>query len=98
MEHLIIVETDITDPSWVQDYLAKVTPMVLSHGGSYITRSSGAELLEGDHKPYYSLVAKFPSKDEALAFYNSEKYAPFKAARQKGSKSRFLLVPVENAA
>lgn len=98
MEHLIIVETDITDPSWVQEYLAKVTPLVLAHGGSYITRSSGSELLEGDRKPHYSLVAKFPSKDEALAFYNSKEYAPFKAERQKGSKSQFLLVPVENGA
>lgn|SRR5690606_5288218 len=98
MEYLILVDTDITDPSWVQEYLAKVTPLVLSHGGSYITRSSGSELLEGDLKPHYSLVAKFPSKDAALAFYNSEEYAPFRAARQKGSKSRLLLVPVENGA
>ena len=96
MEHLIIVETDITDPSWVQEYLNKVTPLVLSHGGSYITRSSSAELLEGAHKPQYSLVAKFPTKEAALVFYNSDEYAPFKAARQNGSKSKFLLVPVEN--
>lgn len=98
MEHLIIVETDITDPSWVQDYLIKVTPLVLSHGGSYITRSSASKLLEGEHKPQYSLVAKFPSKEAALEFYNSDEYAPFKAARQKGSRSRFVLVPVENGA
>lgn len=96
MEHLIIVETDITDPSWVQEYLVKVTPLVLARGGSYITRSSASEVLEGDHKPQYSLVAKFPTKETALSFYNSEEDAPFKAARQGGSKSRFLLVPVEN--
>lgn len=96
MEHLIIVETDITDPSWIQEYLEKVKPLVRSHGGSYITRSSGSELLECDRKPHYSLVAKFTSKDKALAFYNSEEYAPYKAVRKKASKSRFLLVPVEN--
>lgn len=98
MEHLVIVDTDITDPSWVQDYLIKVTPLVLSYGGSYITRSSDSELLEGEHKPQYSLVAKFPSKEAALEFYNSEAYAPFKVARQRGSRSRFVLVPVENGA
>lgn len=96
MEYLIIVETDITDPSWVQEYLVKVTPLVISHGGSYITRTSAIEVLEGNHKPQYSLVAKFPAKEAALSFYSSEEYAPFKAARQDGSKSRFLLVPVEN--
>jgi uncharacterized protein (DUF1330 family) len=98
MEHLLIVETDITDPSWVQDYLVKVTPLVLSHGGIYITRTSASELLEGKRKPQYSLVAKFPSKEAALGFYHSEEYAPFKASRQKGSKGKFLLVPVENGA
>lgn len=98
MEHLIVVETNITDPSWVKDYLANVTPLVVAYGGSYITRSSAIELLEGDEKPQYFLVAKFPSKEVALAFYHSEAYAPFKTSRQKGSQSRFLLVPVENGA
>lgn len=96
MEHLLIVETDITDPSWVPNYLAQVTPLVLSYSGSYITRSSASELLEGDRKPQYSLVAKFPSRQAALDFYNSAAYAPLKASRQNGSKSRLILVPVEN--
>lgn len=98
MEHLMIVETDVTDPSWVRGYLTQVTPLVMSYGGSYITRSPAVDLLEGEHKPQYSLVAKFPSRDAALGFYNSAEYAPFKAARQGGSKSRFLLVPIENGA
>lgn len=96
MEHLLIVEANITDPSWIKEYLEKVTPLVLAHGGSYITRSSAIELLEGDGKPQYCLVARFPSKEAALTFYNSDEYGPFKAARQKGSTSRFLLVAVEN--
>jgi uncharacterized protein (DUF1330 family) len=96
MEHLIIVETDITNPIWVREYLDKVTPLVVSYGGTYITRSSTIELLEGDRKPQYVLVAKFSSKDSALAFYHSEAYAPYKTARQNGSSSNFLLVPLEN--
>ena len=98
MEYLIIVETDITDPSWVRDYLVEVTPLVVSCGGSYITRSPNVELLEGECKPQYSLVAKFPSREEALRFYNSAEYTPFKVARQSGSTGKFLLVPIENGA
>lgn len=97
MEHLLIIESNITDPSWVQEYLVKVTPLVLAHGGSYLTRSSKIELLEGNGKPQYSLVARFPTKEAALTFYHSDDYAPFRAARQQGSTSRFLLVAVENA-
>jgi hypothetical protein len=45
MDYLMIVATDITNPTWVQEYMA---------------------------------------------------YAPFKAKRQGGSSSQFLLVPIEN--
>ncbi|MGI5310018.1 DUF1330 domain-containing protein [Rheinheimera sp. WS51] len=97
MSYLFIVETNITDPSWVNEYLLKVTPLVSRFGGKYLTRTSSIELLEGAEKPQFSLVAQFPSKEDALGFYNSEEYEPFKHARQSGSASKFLLVPVENA-
>ncbi len=97
MKHLIIVETNITESSWVQDYLSKVTPLLSKFSGRYITRTSLIELLEGNEKPQYSLVAEFETKEDALAFYTSDEYAPFKKARQNGSTSRFLLMPVENA-
>lgn len=96
MKHLVIVETNITEPSWVHDYLSKVTPLLSKFSGKYITRTSSIELLEGQEKPQYSLVAEFETKEDALAFYTSDEYAPFKKARQNGSSSKFLLVPVEN--
>ncbi|WP_047046531.1 DUF1330 domain-containing protein [Vibrio mexicanus] len=96
MKHLLIVETNITNQSWVQEYLEKVTPILAKFSGKYLTRTSSIELLEGEEKPQYSLVAEFPSKDDALDFHSSEEYAPLKAARQSGSDSKFLLVPVEN--
>ena len=96
MKHLIIVETNITEPSWVHDYLSKVTPLLSKFSGKYITRTSSIELLEGSEKPQYSLVAEFKTKEDALAFYASNEYAPFKKTRQNGSNSKFLLVPVEN--
>ncbi|NLR93778.1 MULTISPECIES: DUF1330 domain-containing protein [Flammeovirga] len=96
MKHLLIVETNITDPSWVQDYLIKVTPLLSKFSGKYVTRTSNIEILEGEKKPQYSLVAEFATKDDALAFYASKEYYPFKEARRNGSSSKFLLVPVEN--
>ena len=66
MKYLGIVEANITDPSWVDNYLNNVTPMVSKYGGKYLTRSSNIELLEGCDKPQFSLVAQFPSKEHAL--------------------------------
>lgn len=96
MKYLIIVETDVSNPSWVSAYLEKVTPLVIAYGGKYLTRTSNIELLEGNDKPELSLVVEFESKESALEFYHSEEYRPFKESRQSGSESKFLLVPVEN--
>jgi len=40
MKYLIVVETNISNPSWVNEYLEKVTPLVIFHGGNYLTRTS----------------------------------------------------------
>ena len=97
MSYLLIVETNITDPSWINDYLKNVTPLLSLFDGKYSTRTSAIELLEGTDKPQFSLVAQFPSKEDALGFYHSAEYLPFKQARQAGSSSKFILVPIENA-
>ncbi len=96
MKHYIIVETNVTNPGWIPDYLKNVTPMVEKFGGKYLTRTSNIQLLEGNSEiPQFSLIAEFPSKESATNFYNSTEYEPYKKARQKGSSSKFLLVPAE---
>ncbi|MBJ7538044.1 DUF1330 domain-containing protein [Marinomonas transparens] len=98
MTVLAIIETNITDPSWIEAYTKEVTPMVLDLGGRYLTRTDNIELLEGDEKPQFSVVVEFPSKEVALGFYHSKEYEPYKKARHAGSTSKFLLVPIENGA
>lgn len=98
MKALAVIETNLIDPSWIEEYTEKVTPMLARIGGKYITRSSNIELLEGTEKPQFSVIVEFPSKEIALAFYDSEEYAPYKKSRLAGSSSKFLLVSVENGA
>lgn len=93
---LAIIETNITDPSWIEEYTREVTPMLLKAGGKYLTRTGHLDMLEGINKPQFSVVAQFPSREVALAFYHSEAYQPYKAARLAGSTSKFLLVEIEN--
>jgi len=96
MKYLIVAETTLTNPSWVEAYLLNVTPLLARFGGRYLTRSGNTELLEGESQAQYTLVAEFPSKANALAFYESDEYHPYKTARQRGSFGTFTLVPVEN--
>ncbi|HTF95678.1 MAG TPA: DUF1330 domain-containing protein [Cellvibrio sp.] len=97
MKHLAVIETNITDASWCDDYVKNVTPMLVEYGGRYLTRSPNITLLEGSEKPQFSIVAEFPSKEAALNFYDSAAYAPYKTVRLRGSTSKFMLVAVENA-
>ena len=98
MKTLAVIETNVIDPSWIEEYTKKVTPILLSFGGKYLTRSGNIELVEGVEKPQFSVIAEFPSKEIAVAFYNSEEYAPYKKSRLAGSVSKCLLVSVENGA
>jgi len=84
---------DFTDPGWIKDYVARVTPMVERVGGRYLARTNAVDQLEGEGTPPQTfLIIEFPSREVAEGFYRSEEYAPFKAARQQGSVGPFFLV------
>ncbi|WP_191600261.1 DUF1330 domain-containing protein [Marinomonas algicola] len=97
MKVLAIVEINITDPSWIEVYSKNVTPLLLSYGGKYVTRSENIEIIEGSKKPQFSVVIEFPSRDVAMAFFNSAEYEPYKKLRHSGSESNYLLVNIENS-
>ena len=89
----MIADIKVTDNKWVPDYAASVHDLVHKHGGKYLSRSGNVKTLEG--KPLdTSLIAllQFPSAEAVKAFLTDPKYAPYAAARQDGSESRFLLI------
>jgi len=96
MKVIAIIETNISDPSWIEEYTKNVTPMLSEIGARYLTRTNNIELIEGSDKPQFSVIAEFPSREVAHKFYGSEKYKPYRLERQNGSSSKFLLVDVEN--
>jgi uncharacterized protein (DUF1330 family) len=89
----MIADIKVTDDKWIPAYAATVHDLVHKHGGKYLSRSGNVETLEG--KPLETtLIAllEFPSAAAVKAFLADPQYAPFKAARQKGSDSRFQLI------
>ena len=97
MKHYAVATIDLTDRAWVADYVAQVTPMIERHGGRYLARTTRHEQLEGAAPaPQMIVVVEFPSKEAAVAFYESAEYAPFLATRQAGSRGTFFLVPGED--
>ena len=86
----VIADIKVTDDGWVPAYAASVHDIVHKHGGKYLSRSGNVKTLEG--KPLdttFIALLEFPSAEAVQAFATDPKYAPYAAARQAGSESRF---------
>src|SRR5262249_14570175 len=89
----VIADIKVTDDGWVPAYAASVHDIVHKHGGKYLSRSGNVKTLEG--KPLdttFIALLEFPSAEAVKAFGTDPKYAPYAAARQAGSESRFQLI------
>jgi uncharacterized protein (DUF1330 family) len=92
-----VAEIDITDPSWVEAYVANVTGLVEARGGRYLARTSKAEKIEGDRPlPQIFLTIEWPSQRAAEAFYESEEHAPYRRGREGGASNEFAPVAGED--
>ncbi len=62
-------------------------------GGRILHFGPVAQVIEGDEIPLpMAGVFEFPTLSQALAFYNSEKYAPIKAERREAQQARMFIV------
>lgn len=99
MRYYSVAEMEITDRSWVPEYVKNVTRMVEQRGGRYLARTSKVERVEGERKLLQVfLIIEWPSKETAEAFYESEEYRPCRESRIAGAKNEFLLVAGEDIA
>ncbi|HEV7919705.1 MAG TPA: DUF1330 domain-containing protein [Thermoanaerobaculia bacterium] len=99
MKYYCAAEMDITDPSWVPEYVKNVTAMVERAGGRYLARTSHVEVIEGERqRPQIFLLIEWPSREALFAFYDSPEYAPFRKQRVDGARNQFWLVAGEDVA
>lgn len=93
MTVFVIADVKVTDDAWIPSYATAVHDIVHRHGGRYLARSGNVRVLEGS-PPETTLIAilQFPSAEAVTAFATDPDYAPFAAARQAGSQSRFTMI------
>tara|TARA_B110000003_G_scaffold218375_1_gene218003 strand:- start:238 stop:534 length:297 start_codon:yes stop_codon:yes gene_type:complete len=78
---------------FINDYGKIVPDLVAEFDGEYIIVAPGAELLEGNLKGYESVaISKWPTKDSALRFWQSDKYKKLKELRQGLADVEVILV------
>jgi uncharacterized protein (DUF1330 family) len=93
----MIGEVETTDQSWVPEYVQNVTGMVERWGGRYLARTTKAEKVEGQRAAQgIMVIVEWPSREAAMAFYESAEYRPYRQKRLAGAKNEFLLVAGED--
>jgi uncharacterized protein (DUF1330 family) len=99
MKYYCVAELDITDQSWVPEYVKNVTELVERHGGRYLARTSKIERLEGERRaPQIFLIIEWPSREAAISFYESAEYRPYLKSRLEGARNELSLVAGEDIA
>ena len=93
----LIVEMHITDMEQYKHYMAAAPAAVKAHGGEYLVRGGKHETLEGDWQPHRVAMLRFPSFEQAKAFYDSAHYRDV-CAKRKGAVEYFNSVLVEGVA
>jgi uncharacterized protein (DUF1330 family) len=93
----LIVEMHITDMEQYKKYMAEAPAAVKAFGGEYLIRGGKQETLEGDWTPHRVAMLRFPSFEQAKAFYDSEHYRGVRAKRA-GAVEYFNSVLVEGVA
>ena len=93
----LVVTMHITDPEQYKQYMAAAPAAVQAAGGEYLVRGGRHEVLEGDWHPARVAMLRFPSYEQAKAFYDGEMYRQARTQRA-GATDYFNMVLVEGVA
>jgi uncharacterized protein (DUF1330 family) len=85
---------EITDPTGIKEYGAKVRETLAPFNGHYhfVVRGGKTESLDGDAPPKGIVVIAFDSSEQAHAWYDSPGYRAIKPTRLAAVKGRMFIV------
>jgi uncharacterized protein (DUF1330 family) len=88
----VLANVDVKDPAAYEEYKRLSTIAMKAHGAEVCVRGGAIEVLEGDWKPSRTVLLKFPSMEQARAFYDSTEYQAAKKAREGIAVMRMVLI------
>jgi len=72
---------EVKDVAKMEEYKARVTPVVEKFGGRYLVIGGPFEVVEGSDAPVFPVMIQFPDMDQARRWYDSEEYRELKHLR-----------------
>ena len=92
MAAYIYADVEVTDPAAYEAYRQQVPALIAAHGGRYLVRGGGVEVLEGERVPRRQVILEFPDMAHLKAFYISPQYKTLIAIRQAASLGTLLAI------
>ncbi|MGR8946656.1 MAG: DUF1330 domain-containing protein [Gammaproteobacteria bacterium] len=90
MSGYVVVHTSPKDADKMQEYGGAAGETVAQHGGEFICRGP-ATVLAGDSDHKMMVVIKFPTKDAAQKWYDSDEYQKLIPTRLEAMDATFIL-------
>lgn len=88
----VLANVDVKDPAAYEEYKRLSTIAMKAHGAEVCVRGGKTEVLEGDWTPNRVVLLKFPSVEQAKAFYDSPEYRAAIQAREGIAVMRMVLI------
>ena len=85
--YFLVDVREIKDPAGMEEYRAKVGPIVEKFGGRYVVIGGPFQVAEGSYQPIFPVMIEFPSMTEAKNWYDSSEYRDLKDLRLKATVS-----------
>ena len=92
MAHYVIAQIDIKDREKYAEYEAGFMDVFKSYQGKLLSVDENVSLLEGQWPATRTVLIEFPSKEEALAWYESEEYQSLAKQRFAASTSDIAVI------
>jgi uncharacterized protein (DUF1330 family) len=88
----VIAEIEIINGQLYEDYATVAVTSVAKYGGEFLVRRGQYQSLEGDAPLPIIFVVRFPSYQQALAWYYSQEYTQIKELRHNAARSNIVVV------
>lgn len=83
---------EVIDPAKLEEYKARVAPLVERYGGRYVVLGGKVDLVEGQWQPSFPVMIEFSSLERAHQWYSSNEYAELKALRLEAVRSNAVFI------
>jgi uncharacterized protein (DUF1330 family) len=92
MPAFVVVQERVDDAEMFEIYRRQVTATLDAHGGRFVVRGGELTVVEGEWPLPRLVIVEFPSRDAAMAWYNSPEYQAILPARLKSCVGNLVVV------